>query len=285
MNEECVSDPGLAMARRRWGLLAIALSNLAIATAMDALAWSGESTRRPDEIVCTFCILNGILYGQATVLGVLAALVPRRSLVGLSGIAAYTIVFGYSTWLVHFALSFLTRGVPFIGVFFALLAIAMLIVLMGARMLLGWRVSAVAPPDQQPRGQFHLANLLELMVLCGTWLGLNLVLEHDGMRGLMALVFARFIARFVLIGVPILFATLADRPPPIWIILGFCLWYVFVDVGLDLIPIHDGDSVGGTLRRLPQHAQMSGGFLLAISVNGLVLRRLGYRWHTRKLAS
>jgi len=123
------------------------------------------------------------------------------------------------------------------------------------------------------------------MVLSAVWLGLNLVLENDGVRSrVMVFVFARFIASFVLLGVPVLFAVLTDRPPQSRFILGLALWYVLLDLGLAMIPIHDGDSLASMARQLPHHALSSCGFLATVAVNGLLLRRIGYRWYIGRMA-
>ncbi len=260
----------------RLGLAAIALLNLAVATAMDAVAWSYEPTFPSTFLACIQCIFNGIFYGQATVLGTLTAIAPRRALMGLIITASYSLAFGYAMWLTHAALSLPTRGVPSIGIYFALLALAMQIVLWGLRLLLGWRITI--PPAEQPTRQFHLTDLLELTMLCSVWLGLNLVLENQGMNSrVMVLTFVRFIATFVLLGVPLLLATLAESPPHGRIILAFVIWYVLIDIGLAMIPFHDGDFLSTMIRQLPYHAIVSCGFALTILVNGLSLRRTGFR--------
>jgi hypothetical protein len=257
-------------------LLAIALLNLAAAMVMDALAWWREGTHAATGLLCVFCIFNGIFYGQATVLGTLAALAPRRALAGLIGVGIYTIILGYSMWGVHIALSLLARGVPFVGIFFALLTIAMLIVLWAARLLLGWRFTTHA---ETPRRQFHLPDLLELTMLCAVWMGVNLVLENDGIHSwVMVLVFARFIISFVLLGVPVLFTVLTDKLPNGRIIAALAVWYVLIDLGLALIPIHSGDYFLSLVRQLPHHALSSLGFFTTITVNGILLRRIGFRW-------
>src|SRR5688500_14176758 len=48
----------------RRSLFEIALLNLVIATAMDALAWSYEGDGQSSAILCIYCIFNGIFYGQ-----------------------------------------------------------------------------------------------------------------------------------------------------------------------------------------------------------------------------
>jgi hypothetical protein len=260
----------------------VALANLAIATALDAAAWVREGSNPATGMVCLFCVFNGMLYGQATVLGAAAGLIPRRSVTGLVGIATYAIVFGYATWIAHTSLSLLVTGVPFIGIFFALLALAMQILLSCGRLLLGWRIATAGSRADQPRGQFQLSDLLELTLLCAVWLGLNLVLEDHSVRGLMAVQFAKFIVQFCLIGLPVLFATLAIDPPRPRFIFGLCIWYIAVDTILALIPIYGGDSLASLARQLPRHAISSCAFLLAIACNGLWLRRIGYRWRTRR---
>jgi hypothetical protein len=263
------------MSRR--GLVAVVLLNLVVATAMDAVAWSYEPTFPSTFLICIQCIFNGIFYGQATVLGTLAALAPRRALVGLIITASYSLAFGYAMWLTHAALSLPSRGVPSTGIYFALQALAMQIVLWGLRLLLGWRITI--PPAAQKTRQFHLSDLLELTLLCSVWFGLNLALEDVGTNSrVMVLVFARFIATFVLLGVPILLALLAERPPHGRIILALVVWYVLIDIGLAMIPIHDGDFLSTMIRQLPYHAIVSCGFASTILVNGLSLRSTGFRF-------
>lgn len=258
------------------GLLVIVLLNLAIATAGDAVAWIREGQNPAKGLLCVFCIFNGVFYAQATVLGAMAALIPRRGLLGLIIVATYAVFFGYALWFSHTSLSLLSRGVPFLGIFFALIAIAVQIVLWGSRLVFGWRITTEPSPQQSPR-QFHLTDLLELTVLCGVWLGLNLVLENDGVRSrLMVMVFSRFIVSFVLLGIPVLFVVLNSQPPQKRTILALALWYVLVDLGLALIPIHEQDNLASSVRHLPYHAFVSGAFLLTVVANGLLLRRIGY---------
>ncbi|HEY2411946.1 MAG TPA: hypothetical protein VGI40_06875 [Pirellulaceae bacterium] len=256
--------------------LAIAFLNLVVALAFNAVAWGREGAHPATGLVCIFCIFNGILYAQATVLGTLAALSPRRGIIGLLIVSVYAASFGYTLLGVHIALSFNPSGVPSVGIYFALLSIAMLVVLWLSRLLFGWRIATRT--EQQPR-QFQLSDLLELTMICAVWMGLSIALDNDGMHSrTFVLVFIKFIAQFVLLGLPALFATLAETPPRGRILAALAVWYVVIDFCLYMIPIHDGDFIPYLLRQLPYHAESSLAFLATITASGRLLRRIGYRW-------
>jgi hypothetical protein len=267
-------------AKARLVLLSVVLVNLLVTTAMGAAALLTDGTFAGYGHVAR----NGVFFGQGMVLGTLAALVPRRGLTGLLIIVACVLFGGYMLLPITLSLQpTLSRGVPFEGIYLGLFAIAMQLLVSACRIIFGWRVAIGEAPFVQRPGQLQLVEMVELIAICGVWLGLNRMLESDGITGRQIATFGIRLAQVALTGLPLFLAILADQPPRAFVITAFAVWCPLWLGGTSLIPVYDGDFLSHLLRQLPSIALFYCTLFILVAINALMLRQLGYRWYRQAL--
>jgi hypothetical protein len=268
-------DPSYkAEARFPWTLAALAAVNLAVALATAEYRLAKPFGFRLGPII------NGGLLAQLAVLGIVAALLHQRFLIGLVTALNLAFLRGLATW---------TKGemiIGFVGLDEGLRTLAVVATLQGLRLVTGWRLTKQLLSAGRRKGQFQLAELLAWTTTVGVWLGclvyLHSQVPEDVKSRIGAVDYFLELVPFPLMGVPVALALLAEKPPGKWHSLALALWCLLIALGLFFTDLRHGKV---TVRVLLQMLPGSGipyltTFLAVIVLNSLALRWLGYRWYS-----
>lgn len=260
--------------RRIVGLILLCIASLAIAMALERWTESLGWPRWPTVARNTFS------EAQVASVAILAALAPRRPFVGV------TIIFAFHAMCFLAELGFGTQHsfsrwstIESIANE-AVAAMAAFVIVQGLRLFLGCRITADRYFESAPRGQFHLAALVEWMASWCVVLGLNyasgswLIASRSN-----AATFAVTLLGWLIFGIPIAYLLLRPKlnaaALALLIVTGICatpLW-IFAQVSylrLSLI-----------LQLWPQGVWAGFVFWCFLIAHFLALRLLGYRWLLR----
>jgi hypothetical protein len=229
---------------------------------------------------------NGVRIGQIIVLGALAALLPRRALVGLAIIILISPAYGGIFWLR------LRQTADSSFIWFSYLAIIQQALLVqaatwGLRIALGWRVTA-SPFNNEPfgneqlRGQFQIVDLAEWTTLIAVVLGLHTIVVGHRLDLTMALIYLADICGWLLIGLPLIRAILARRPSTALLFALLTIWPLPVAMAsaYAIIKIQHLGISTFYLFFWPALVPSTIGMVITIALNASALRYLGYRWRS-----
>jgi hypothetical protein len=223
--------------------------------------------------------ISGALESQIVFLAMVAALWPGRAICGLAIATGITFLRELVT----------LRKIGLVEFYEVLHVVMVLAVVQGLRLAAGWRLT-IEPCENNRRGQFQIAELLELTTTIAVALGCFVYLQASlppRVRDNFTLLECCIVTLpTALIGVPVALTILAEMRPGKWTILAVALWCVLVATAAFFADLRHSRTLtiyvllalflrGGAL-----YLTM---FVAGIALNALALRMLGYRWRTDRV--
>jgi hypothetical protein len=221
-------------------------------------------------------IINGGLRSQLVLLGVVAALYPRRAVFGAMIAAGIALLRGLATYTTG------SQIIGFIGLDEGLRTLPVVTTLQGLRLVTGWRIAKGQCSDHRP-GQFELVELLDWIttigIAMGFWAYFRSQLPQEVLNRSLVIDYLLELVPLPLISVPVVLAILAEKRPSKSTMLALVLWCLLITVGLFFADLRHRISIRLLLALFARNGVPYLATFMAVTVfNACWLRWLGYRW-------
>jgi hypothetical protein len=250
------------------GLSIVAALNLFIFGVLSAVTVAGSTSFWP--------LIDCISLGQATVLGAVAALLPKRRFVGLAWLAIFAVPHAGTIWMIQHRFDVESWPMRF-ALFYDAFALAVAAVLMGFRFVGGWRLSFDGMEAMHRAGQYSLGQLVELTTCIAALLGCFSALRQADM-GLSLIDVAIIFPWPILIIIPALRVVFARPVPTFTAGLLLTVWVIGVCFASWMTDLRYVRFIA-LLATWELSLKYTVVFLTALFGNLFVLRWLGVRWY------
>ena len=270
------------------GLFCLALANMACAA---ILVMAGELLRNDDSAGSGFLVKLFVqnvqtvrfatISGQSLAWAIISALIPRRTLVGLVWSASFAVTLGAINWMGLVVQEPASAVADSVNVLAYCYSLAIFVMAVGLRFLLGWRLVFTEEQPTFRACQFGIADMIEWTVAIGVFFGLG----HLGGWFHNLSLWPRFLAWQALVSFPVVLAIMSRRRAQ-WIWLPIAVFTAIAATAV--FEFWNGwfDSPGASRVRFVQHVLfLATSYVLAVAPNFIVVRWLGFHWATRPVES